>query len=47
MAENADKKENKAIEAIKNKEINDCYINIKKNKSGKVISVTVTKKREL
>lgn len=40
-------KENKAIEAIKAKEVNDCFINIKKNKLGKVVSVTITSKREL
>lgn len=45
--ENINKKESKAIEAIKDKTINDCYINIKKNKDGKIVSVTVTKKREL
>lgn len=40
-------KENKVIEAIKNKEINDCFINIKKNKHGKVVSVTIISKKEL
>lgn len=40
-------KENKAIEAIKDKDINDCFISIKKNKAGKVVSVIITNKKEL